>query len=81
MNIEALIEELKKYPSDTIVSLDGYEGGIEDFLVIKHEDCILNFHEESYYGPHEQISKLILDEPSDLIPYKIEKRLIISRYK
>jgi hypothetical protein len=53
MTIKDLIAKLSEYPQNTIVSVDGYEGGVTDFIGIHLSSVILNQNEERYYGEHE----------------------------
>ena len=54
MTISELIEQLKKYPSDTRVIIPGYEGGYDDIKEIQEEAIVLNFNDpNSCEGVHE----------------------------
>jgi len=56
MTIAELIKELKRFPADMRVILDGYEGGYHDVSGCKVMGIKLNHYEEWYYGPHEDVS-------------------------
>jgi hypothetical protein len=53
MLIKELIEELKKYPQDSRVVVQGYEEGYNDITAISQLKIALNVHKEDYYGAHE----------------------------
>lgn len=53
MTVGELIEELKKYHSDDLVLVEGYEGGFSDISVAQERTVRLNQYKEEYYGPHE----------------------------
>ena len=54
MTTAELIEILKDYPQDSIVVVDGYEGGLEELDTISTIIINKNVNEESYYGDHEE---------------------------
>lgn len=56
MTIKEMIEILKTMPMESIVVVDGYEGGYSDILCPKQIKLKLNVHLEDYYGPHEETS-------------------------
>ncbi len=49
-----LIQQLKLLPSETLVLVDGYEGGYADISKPKSVKVKLNVNQEDYYGPHEE---------------------------
>lgn len=53
MTAGELIDYLHTVPSDTIVSVHGYEGGIQDTRSSRFLRVALNVNTEWYYGPHE----------------------------
>lgn len=56
MNINELIEQLKNYPPDMRVILNGYEGGYADVISLHKKEIYLNVNSEWYYGSHEGAS-------------------------
>lgn len=65
MNVEALIEQLKKYPPDTKVVIAGYEGGVREISYTGLCPIALNVNDEWYYGPHELFGELTLKSRDD----------------
>lgn len=53
MNAAQLIEHLKQFPSDTMVIVRGYEGGVDEVDFVSKEKIDLNVNTEWYYGKHE----------------------------
>jgi hypothetical protein len=55
ISVNELIKELKKYPQDYKVLVDGYEGGLD--TVISSEIINIEFDENKawYYGPFEEV--------------------------
>lgn len=70
MNVKQLIEILKQYDDDLIVSVSGYEGGVTDSFSVNELSVDLNVNDEWYYGEHSEYIRA--DKES-------EKRLIIRR--
>ena len=58
MNVGQLIEQLKNYPQDLRVVVCGYEGGYNDVDTFENLKIVLNYHEEWYYGKHEDAESL-----------------------
>ena len=59
MKIKELIDLLKRYDENTLVVIDGYEGGIEDITEegVRLIDLDLNHRtSDSYSGPHEEVT-------------------------
>lgn len=54
MNAKELAEFLQTIPPDTVVSVVGYEGGIQDVRKAKAVQVLLGVNPEDYYGPHEE---------------------------
>ncbi len=54
MTTTELIEELKKYPADMRVVVDGYEDGLDDVVKVEELLLKLNHYPEWYYGEHEK---------------------------
>lgn len=73
--VSELIEELKKYDPKTIVSTDGYEGGVTDAVNVSLVDVALNYNEESYNGEHEPIAA---SSWRDYTEFSIAERLVIG---
>lgn len=53
MNVKELIEELKKFPEDSMVVVSGYEGGVDEITCLAEVKLMLNANSVSYYGAHE----------------------------
>lgn len=56
MTVKELIEELKKYPPETRVVVDGYEGGYDDVASLKNASLVLDAYVVDWYGPHAEES-------------------------
>jgi len=55
MTVKELITKLEEIDPDLYVFVQGYEGGY-DFASPGHEiDVVLNWHNEWYYGKHENV--------------------------
>lgn len=70
MNVKQLIEILKQYDDDLIVSVQGYEGGVTDSFSVDESRVSLNVNDEWCYGEHSEY--INADQ-------EVEKRLIIRR--
>jgi hypothetical protein len=57
MNLEELIEQLKKYPPEMQVVVAGYEGGYNDISLIKTCAISINKNKDWYYGQHDDAEK------------------------
>lgn len=55
MTVKELIQILSELPKDQRVLVDGYEGGYCDILRAQIIKVKLNVHDETYYGPHDDI--------------------------
>jgi hypothetical protein len=53
MTVRELITELQQFPDDTLVVVDGYEGGVYPPKKPRTAKAVLNVNPESYYGSHE----------------------------
>ena len=53
MNIEELIAQLKAYPPQMRVIVQGYEGGYNDIVSLMDKHIALDVHPEDYYGAHD----------------------------
>jgi hypothetical protein len=58
MNVNQLIKRLQMYPPDLRVVVRGYEGGYNDVDTFENIKIVLNYHEEKYYGKHEDAESL-----------------------
>lgn len=54
MTIRQLKEALGRFPDDTQVLVQGYEGGLCDIGFLRQSKVKLNVHSESWNGPHEE---------------------------
>jgi len=57
IKVKDLKSELAKYSDETIVLVDGYEGGLADIGLIKSIKVKLDVNKEDYIGPHEENPK------------------------
>lgn len=76
MKVKELIEQLQQYNPETLVLIPGYEGGYEDIRRIEKTGVVLNYHKESYYGPHELIDDI--SNKSTLQIFPLANAIIIS---
>lgn len=54
MKVKELIEKLKEFDPDTLVMVEGYEGGLDTPKTIYSAPVVLNANFEWYYGKHEE---------------------------
>ena len=52
MTIGELIIELQKYDPQTMIVVNGYEGGYTEDIGISEKEIYLNVYYEWYYGKH-----------------------------
>lgn len=55
--VAQLIDELRKYPPETRVMTDGYEGGLQDCRSPELLRVKLNVNDDWYDGPHENVTE------------------------
>ncbi len=53
MTVKELIEILLKYDKDTLIVVDGYEGGVTKNFTVEKSRIVPNVHKEWYYGESE----------------------------
>lgn len=53
MTVKQLIEKLQQYNPETMVVVNGYEGGVNACSVCREELIKLGVNSEWYYGNHE----------------------------
>lgn len=53
MNVQQLIEKLSEYPKDSMVVVNGYEGGVSEVDTLSGCKLMLNVNSAWYYGAHE----------------------------
>jgi hypothetical protein len=71
MKVKELIEQLQKFDPETLVMVDGYEGGYSDILELHKIPIKLNYHKDWYYGKHEEcdaITGYMMDCEAVIIP-------------
>ena len=56
MTVKNLIERLSQMPQDSIVTVRGYEGGVNEVNNISAVKLHLNSNSKWYYGKHEIIT-------------------------
>jgi hypothetical protein len=66
MNVGQLIEQLKNYPQDLRVVVSGYEGGYNDVDTFENIKIVLDYHEARYYGKHEDVESLYVNNVEQL---------------
>jgi hypothetical protein len=62
MKVKELIEKLQGYDPETMVVVNGYEGGVNACSSCKEEHIKLGVNSEWYYGNHEIVEE---EEESD----------------
>jgi len=55
MTVQDLIDKLEKLDRNTLILIDGYEGGLTEIKSIDDGEIVLNYNKEPWYGPHEYI--------------------------
>lgn len=73
MTVKELIEKLQQLDPELRVFVEGYEGGYNDVDKLREEIIALDFHEEWYYGKHEEIRNIRKDKSQ----YKTVKGIIL----
>jgi len=53
MNVKDLIEKLKTFPEDSLVLVQGYEGGYDDIIRLEEKRVIENPQHEDWYGKYD----------------------------
>jgi hypothetical protein len=53
MKIKDLILELQKHDPESLVVVNGYEGGVEEVETVRQVIIAFNINESWYYGSHE----------------------------
>jgi hypothetical protein len=66
MKVKDLIENLQQYPEDTLLVVEGYEGGLNDIKEVEEVFVKLNAINSRPYGEH-----LETDNPEDTYAIKI----------
>ena len=56
MKVKELIEKLQRYDSETMIVVNGYEGGYDEIEEVKEIKLKLNVNEAWYYGKHEIVA-------------------------
>jgi hypothetical protein len=62
MKVKELIQKLQEYDPETMVVVNGYEGGVNACSVCREESIKLGVNSEWYYGNHEIVEE---EEESD----------------
>lgn len=57
MKVKHLIEKLQKYDPETMVVVNGYEGGVNACSVCREKHIKLGVNSEWYYGNHEIVEE------------------------
>lgn len=75
MKIKELIEKLKKFDPETLVVVDGYEGGLEDINNIEEKSIILKLvdyegkYSDEYNKDCKRINAILLSRHKDINIY------------
>lgn len=57
MKVKHLIEKLQRYDPETMVVVNGYEGGVNACSVCREKYIKLGVNSEWYYGNHEIVEE------------------------
>lgn len=57
MTVKHLIEKLQRYDPETMVVVNGYEGGVNACSVCREKFIKLGVNSEWYYGNHEIVEE------------------------
>lgn len=57
MTVKHLIEKLQRYDPETMVVVNGYEGGVNACSVCREKYIKLGVNSEWYYGNHEIVEE------------------------
>lgn len=57
MKVKHLIEKLQRYDPETMVVVNGYEGGVNACSVCREKFIKLGVNSEWYYGNHEIVEE------------------------
>lgn len=64
MTVAELIEQLRQFPPDHLVYVQGYEGGMCDVSTVKVVPIIRDVNTENYYGAHEPLEQAMAEDGS-----------------
>ena len=64
MTVQELIDQLSQLDPNTLIMIDGYEGGISEIKSIDDAPIVLNYNSEPWYGPHEYLENTDHKEPN-----------------
>ena len=64
MTVQELIDQLSQLDPNTLIMVDGYEGGISEIKSIDDAPIVLNYNSEPWYGPHEYLENTDHNEPN-----------------
>jgi hypothetical protein len=66
MTAKELIEILQALDPETRIFTKGYEGGLEDADISTVEDIVLNVNRSWWYGPHDYLKRVEVNNKSNL---------------
>ena len=66
MTVAELIENLQNLPSDHMVVIRGYEGGVDEVTDLESAKIILDVNKEWNYGSHELLDPRDRSEGEDI---------------
>jgi hypothetical protein len=89
MTVKELVEALGTFPQDTLVMVQGYEGGFSDVGSILFRKMQLNVNKEEWDGPHEQaddgdasaVLLIRMDNPNSKVACESALRIDRSAYQ
>ena len=67
MNVMDLIKELQRLDGDSMVIINGYEGGVNEVNTLERVVVALNIHTEGWLGSHEIIGKWCKAKKEDIL--------------
>jgi hypothetical protein len=73
MTVGELIAKLQEFDQNTMVVVDGYEGGVDELTTVQTVSIALGYNVEGwYYGDHEVVTD------STLLPEEKEKYPVVT---
>lgn len=78
MKIKELIEKLKEFDQELMVVISGYEGGVNEVDSTEEIDIVLNVHDVSYYGNHQEVDSDYRKAQYPESKYKYEQAVFIT---
>ena len=79
MKVKELIDQLLTFDQDCDIVVDGYEGGVTEYLSIEKVKVVCNINNQWYYGEHE-IDDDLQKDINEEVPRKFVIRISRNRY-